>query len=1373
MRSFVCVLFYIFLRYVVGGDKISLKERYIVHFHESVAATNFATSVRSRHPQAQIHHHYSIIPAASISGVTQEEIQYLPNVRRVVKDTIKRIVPSPQNNTTTRSILSPATVVLSSNIPSWGIDRIDQHELPLDDSFTSSYTGAGVDVYIADTGLDTKHHVFANPNREVKNIYDSFASNKHRPSSNNDGQGHGTHVAGTIGGFGVGIATEANIYALKILSDAGEGSTSDIVAALDVVLSKYHSSGRPSILSMSLGGDCDTEKCEEDTLVMAVQTLTSKGVIVSVAAGNSGCGACEGSPNAAPDAIVVGATSKSDDIAYFSNYGQCVDIFAPGVNIVSSCSSKICQREDRFLQMSGTSMACPHVSGVLALMLQQDATLTPSLAAHQLRCNAAKEVLHMPYIDTVSPNLLLQIPTQSDVTCNLGSGCSNDCSNNGYCSEGRCHCTAKYYGQTCAATSDPNCNVNHARVTMHMQDSYGDGWTFASYAISDSNGRVVGNAIDSLCSGTYAQHQYCLPDGRYILEVTRGQHPEEIVFDICGFMAGAPYRGYLHIHNTICTPDCPTGALTSMILTDQYGDGWSGAYYEIYDINGVLYNGGTLMDGETAEHKLCLPAGCYVGMMASVGQFNSEVGYSICGIEATFDDIVSICVDKDGTCVGRRLEPVSSRCDAEETNVPYYLLAFNGDGWRHGTQMVISNDRNEVVHDSSLLSGFIMNSSVCLADGCYNFSVTSDSVHNDMMWYMCGIKGYAPWTAQICIESMYGLCYGLTGCPIAKTYARRSDLIQLFGSSATGRVAVWEAAHLVSELCDLEDGEFDIFIGAGRRYDFDVDMELCGAIVPIPGRARVKIDNNMTDCVASQIESVFCDDLSLKSHSLVKLDTYGDGWGRHAGYTISSINGHIIATGTLHSGQYEVDDLCLSAGTYTFSLSATQFADEIIWVLCGFAGNGPVSEMEFIVIENGCFFSAVDDDEYRIDDDDMRFVTATSSPSASPSRAPTLSPTFHPTLPPTYIPTVSPSTTIPTIVPTALPTRLPTVAPTFTPTIMTVPPTAHPTASPSTTPTPDAPLLLPLRYNISYKISSTIANAALMPIDVSFIHFALRKILFDEGLSIWSTSEDMRYTHVDTEAITNGYFEMANAGVRVEGRVSTKLHYIKLNMIHTFNVVTSSSVMIDLFALKETGDVALLLALDNGRLQSLLDQALRLQYRDPRGSRVVNTIAARTLSQHQVLSTVYAEGDAETIPSTFMPLFEDSSSSDATGTGYTTTEIIAVAACGVFVSFVLLYGVSTIKKRRGFGSDRYAHINSSNHSQHTMDNSRGDVKNVLHRANSVDIDVAVVEDSEAEEDTPTSPTGKLKHTKLKQCDDDDEVVVVFNKAGSNVEDSDL
>merc|ERR1712000_454620 len=237
--------------------------------------------------------------------------------------------------------------------------------------------------------------------------------------------------------------------------------------------------------------------------------------------------------------------------------------------------------------------------------------------------------------------------------------------------------------------------------------------------------------------------------------------------------------------------------------------------------------------------------------------------------------------------------------------------------------------------------------------------------------------------------------------------------------------------------------------------------------------------------------------------------------------------------------------------------------------------------------------------------------------------------------------------------------------------------------------------------------------------------------------------------------------------------MSTKLHYIKLDMIHTLNVVTSSSIMIDLFALKETADVALLLALDNGRLQSLLDQALRLQYRDPRGSRVVESITAKTISQHQGVSTAYAEDDAETIPSTFMPLFEDSSSSDSARSGYTTTEIIAVSACGVFISFVLLYGVSTIKKRRGFGSDRYAHINSSNHSQRTLDNSRGDVKNVLHRTNTSDVDVAVVEDSEAEDDAPVPPRGKQQHTQLKQQDDDDEVVVVFNKGGTKIEDNDL
>jgi subtilisin family serine protease len=143
-----------------------------------------------------------------------------------------------------------------------------------------------------DTGLDTNHIEFSTSGssrvREVKNIYNAFVTNRYAPSADTDGHGHGTHVAGTIGGNTVGVARGVNIYSLKILSNDGEGETSDIILALELVHTKGSASNRRSIMSMSLGGSCDGD-CEDDSLVLAVENLYEAGILSSVAAGNSGC----------------------------------------------------------------------------------------------------------------------------------------------------------------------------------------------------------------------------------------------------------------------------------------------------------------------------------------------------------------------------------------------------------------------------------------------------------------------------------------------------------------------------------------------------------------------------------------------------------------------------------------------------------------------------------------------------------------------------------------------------------------------------------------------------------------------------------------------------------------------------------------------------------------------------------------------------------------------------------------------------------------------------------------------------------------------------------------------------------------------------
>ena len=229
----------------------------------------------------------------------------------------------------------------------WGIDRID-HATGTDGKYTYTSTGAGVTAYIIDTGIRTDHEEFNN-GRATWGA--SFAGNA------SDCNGHGTHVAGTVGGRTYGVAKEVTLVAVKVLNCAGSGSTTSVVGGIDWVVSN-HAAGAPAVANMSLGGGAST------TIDNAVVRGINDGVAFAVAAGNSGANACNYSPARVPGAVTVGATGPSDARASYSNFGSCVDIFAPGSGITSAWKNSTTSTKT----ISGTSMATPHVTGVLALL---------------------------------------------------------------------------------------------------------------------------------------------------------------------------------------------------------------------------------------------------------------------------------------------------------------------------------------------------------------------------------------------------------------------------------------------------------------------------------------------------------------------------------------------------------------------------------------------------------------------------------------------------------------------------------------------------------------------------------------------------------------------------------------------------------------------------------------------------------------------------------------------------------------------------------------------------------------------------------------------------------------------------------------------
>ena len=269
-----------------------------------------------------------------------------------------------------------ATTQATQTGATWGIDRTDQRALPLSGSFTYANTGATVTAYIIDTGILTSHTQFGS---RASSGYD-FVDND---ANATDCNGHGTHVAGTVGGSTYGIAKGVNLVAVRVLDCGGSGSWSGIIAGMDWVAKDHIAKKNLAVANMSLGGGAST--AVDDGL----KKLIASGVTVGVAAGNGNRGgraqdACGYSPARVPDAITVGATDRYDTKTSWSNYGTCVDLFAPGSSITSSWYTNT----TAINTISGTSMATPHVVGVAALYLQGHTSATTQQVRDALVDNA-------------------------------------------------------------------------------------------------------------------------------------------------------------------------------------------------------------------------------------------------------------------------------------------------------------------------------------------------------------------------------------------------------------------------------------------------------------------------------------------------------------------------------------------------------------------------------------------------------------------------------------------------------------------------------------------------------------------------------------------------------------------------------------------------------------------------------------------------------------------------------------------------------------------------------------------------------------------------------------------------------------------------
>ena len=304
--------------------------------------------------------------AARLSAPAAAALQANPLVASVEADQMMR---------------ADVTQAMDANGDPWGLDRIDQSALPLSSTYTYTSTGAGVHAYIIDTGIWTLHPEFGG---RADNVFDAYHA------TGEDCNGHGTHVSGTIGAATYGVAKGVSLHGVRVLSCAGLGLNSDVIAGVDWVTANHVN---PAVANMSLGGG------KSPALDQAVTNLWNSGVFLAVAAGNDNVDACTESPSGAPSVFTVAASEKTDAKASYSNWGTCVEIYAPGSAIVSTYLG------GTTMSLSGTSMATPHVVGVAALYKAMNGNQPSGTVGNWLTTNATSGVITGN--PAATPNLLL------------------------------------------------------------------------------------------------------------------------------------------------------------------------------------------------------------------------------------------------------------------------------------------------------------------------------------------------------------------------------------------------------------------------------------------------------------------------------------------------------------------------------------------------------------------------------------------------------------------------------------------------------------------------------------------------------------------------------------------------------------------------------------------------------------------------------------------------------------------------------------------------------------------------------------------------------------------------------------------------------
>ncbi|MFD3698553.1 S8 family serine peptidase [Streptomyces sp. NPDC058646] len=332
--------------------------RYIVTLDKSIDPVTFAAEVGVKP---------TFTYAAALNGFATPLSANQLKAARVTRG----VLAVEEDATVTAPPVPAAGVGTKSPAASWGLDRIDQRRLPLDGDFSADTSGQGATAYILDTGIDYTHPDFGGRARPG---FDAIGDGRNGADCN----GHGTHVAGTVGGTTFGVARKSTLVSVRVLNCEGSGSLSGVIAGFDWVA---RNARQPAVLNASLGGP------RSNAVNNAATAVSDRGVLPVVAAGNANVDACTISPASAARVVTVGATNRFDEETDFSNWGECLDIYAPGQDIVSA------KRGGGSVSLNGTSMAAPHVAGVATLYKAQHPNALPNEVANFLDDESTKDVV--------------------------------------------------------------------------------------------------------------------------------------------------------------------------------------------------------------------------------------------------------------------------------------------------------------------------------------------------------------------------------------------------------------------------------------------------------------------------------------------------------------------------------------------------------------------------------------------------------------------------------------------------------------------------------------------------------------------------------------------------------------------------------------------------------------------------------------------------------------------------------------------------------------------------------------------------------------------------------------------------------------------